>query len=226
MSATDCSFTVMPFCVRLCTTNPCCHELHTCAAKNKRPLNKAVANVSALPQRGTAVCCNALQHTTHCNTYEAPHKRHATHRYLIRHIWSALIDTAAHCNTLQHTATHYSTYKAPRWRRGERDTEKHCNTLQHTATHCNTYEAPHRRGGGRDWRLAFKPVTSPVLTPVPPRATDRCLRTSAKAPLLTHSQKSDVQPFSQVNSEASWLSRLWVCAHPLCSQILKSQLNS
>jgi len=29
------------------------------------------------------------------------------------------VDTATHCNTLQHTATH-------------------CNTLQHTATHCNT----------------------------------------------------------------------------------------
>jgi len=31
------------------------------------------------------------------------------------------VDTATHCNTLQHTATH-------------------CNTLQHTATHCNTLQ--------------------------------------------------------------------------------------
>jgi len=35
--------------------------------------------------------------------------------------------TATHCNTLQHTATHYSLTHAT-----------HCNTLQHTATHYNT----------------------------------------------------------------------------------------
>ena len=127
LSAIDCCFTVMPFCVRLCTTNPCCHELHTCAAKNKRPLNKAVANVSAVPQRGTAVCCNALQHTTHCNTYEAPHKRHATHK---------VPDTThmkrphRHGSTLQHTATHI-----------KRLVDAEANvTLQHTATHCNTLQ--------------------------------------------------------------------------------------
>ena len=59
--------------------------------------------------------------------------------------------TAAHCNTLQHTATHdtlsyihyddtatlqhtathYSTLQ---------HTATHCNTLQHTATHCNTLQ--------------------------------------------------------------------------------------
>ena len=33
----------------------------------------------------------------------------------------SLLDSATHCNTLQHTATH-------------------CNTLQHTATHCNTLQ--------------------------------------------------------------------------------------
>ena len=38
--------------------------------------------------------------------------------------------TAAHCNALQHTATHCNTQHAA----------THCNTLQHTATHCNTLQ--------------------------------------------------------------------------------------
>jgi len=36
----------------------------------------------------------------------------------------------AHCNTLQHTATHCRTLG--------QHTATHCNTLQHTATHCRT----------------------------------------------------------------------------------------
>jgi len=38
--------------------------------------------------------------------------------------------TATHCNTLQHTATHFILSL----------TATHCNTLQHTATHCNTLQ--------------------------------------------------------------------------------------
>ena len=38
---------------------------------------------------------------------------------------------AAHCNTLQHTATHCNTLQ---------HTATHCNTPQHTATHCNTLQ--------------------------------------------------------------------------------------
>jgi len=67
--------------------------------------------------------------------------------------------TATHCNTLQHTATHYAesytTYDADMthqlhetWRVNSKScytrTGTHCNTLQHTvqltATHCNTLQ--------------------------------------------------------------------------------------
>ena len=41
------------------------------------------------------------------------------------------VDSATHCNTLQHTAAHCSTLQ---------HTTTHCNTLQHTATHCNTLQ--------------------------------------------------------------------------------------
>jgi len=47
--------------------------------------------------------------------------------------------TATHCNTLQHTATHYraeSERKRPPTR--VQHTATHCNTLQHTATHYHT----------------------------------------------------------------------------------------
>jgi len=47
-------------------------------------------------------------------------------------LWDAgVVNTAAHCNQLQHAATHCNTLQ---------HTATHCNTLRHTATHCNTLQ--------------------------------------------------------------------------------------
>jgi len=80
----------------------------------------------------TATHCNRLQHTathatdcntTRCNTVQHSAKRCNTLQHAATHDVPASSERhylcAAHCDTLQHTATH-------------------CNTLQHTATHYNT----------------------------------------------------------------------------------------
>jgi len=67
-----------------------------------------------------------------------------------RHALVEQVDTATHCNTLQHTATHCNTpqhtathchtlqYEDERHGLVEqKDTATHCNTLQHAATHRN-----------------------------------------------------------------------------------------
>jgi len=53
------------------------------------------------------------------------------HTYLhCRYRWmTSGYAVAGACNTLQHTATHYTTLQ---------HTATHCNILQHTATYCNT----------------------------------------------------------------------------------------
>ena len=107
----------------------------------------------------TATHCNTLQHTaTHCNTLQHT----ATHlsRFIEFQLMLGYVDkkavadgwhdcntlwhsatycctlqhTNAHCNTLQHTATHMSLFLE------YQHTATHCNTLQHTATHCNTLQ--------------------------------------------------------------------------------------
>jgi len=51
--------------------------------------------------------------------------------------------TITHCNTLQHTATHFKIHSRVRHcpmavhYNTLQHTATHCNTLQHTATHCN-----------------------------------------------------------------------------------------
>jgi len=45
--------------------------------------------------------------------------------------WNTLQRTAIHCNALQYTATHCNTLQ---------HTAIHCNTLQYTATHCDTLQ--------------------------------------------------------------------------------------
>ena len=53
------------------------------------------------------------------------------------------MDTATHCNTLQHTATHCNTLQHTTTHCNTRQlTATHHNTLQHTATHCNTRHWP------------------------------------------------------------------------------------
>jgi len=70
------------------------------------------------PAQHTATQCSTLQHTAiHFSTLQ--------HTYLPESI------SAAHCNTLQHTAAHCSTLQ---------HTATHCNTLQRTAAHCNTLQ--------------------------------------------------------------------------------------
>jgi len=70
----------------------------------------------------------------------SPLKRHLTytcsdaHCNTLQHTathCSTLQRAVTHCNTLQHTATHCSTLQRA---------VTHCNTLQHTATHCNTLQ--------------------------------------------------------------------------------------
>ena len=51
----------------------------------------------------------------------------ATHFIALQHM-------ATHCNTLQHAATHLEVLMMIR------GTHNLCNTLQHTATHCNTLQ--------------------------------------------------------------------------------------
>jgi len=69
-------------------------------------------------------------------TYVYPNKRTANTK---RDVF-----LVAHCNTLQHTATHRRSYMPHILQH----TATQCNTLQHTATHCNTLQctATHRRG--------------------------------------------------------------------------------
>ena len=64
--------------------------------------------------------------------------------------------TIAHCNTLQHAATHYNTLQHTR--KGcahqlklRHHSASHCNTLQHTTTHCNTLEVDVRMKLNRNY---------------------------------------------------------------------------
>jgi len=92
----------------------------------------------------TATPCNTLQHTaTQCSVQQVQQQfcsdsgfcergplKGQTWRYL--RLLQHTLNTAKHCNTLQHTATH-------------------CKTLQHTATHCNSLQhtSTHRAQRGR-----------------------------------------------------------------------------
>ena len=51
--------------------------------------------------------------------------------YAYVHTFGYVLNTATHCNALQHTATHCNILQ---------HTATHCNTLQHTATYCNTLQ--------------------------------------------------------------------------------------
>ena len=93
-----------------------------------------------------AVCCSVLQWD----------ESGGRSNYDKNHYCVAASVTAAHCNTLQHTATHCKSCTVcvsffagsdPRRRRRVpthcstlQHTEAHCSTLQHTAAHCNTLQ--------------------------------------------------------------------------------------
>ena len=132
-----------------------------------------------------------LQHTaTHCNTPQTLSPtwlNHVTYcKWVMSHMWQEswgnrktenVNQTAAHCNTLQHTATCCNTHQIlpHMWMSHvihvtERSKPKnvsitlqhtatHCNTLQHTATPYNTLQHPDRH--------TYKKLSSkdPVLRP-------------------------------------------------------------
>jgi len=94
---------------------------------------------------------------TYCNTLqrELQHTRHladihlfrrgGAHKSLNQAILHMLMEFVRHCNTLQHTTTHYSTESPGRHpahingvRESLQHTTSHCNTPQHTATHYTT----------------------------------------------------------------------------------------
>jgi len=72
---------------------------------------------------GAATCCNALQRAATDHTMMGLDGC----LFVAAHC-STLQRTATHCSTLQHTAAHCSTLQ---------HTAAHCSSLQHTATRCN-----------------------------------------------------------------------------------------
>jgi len=110
--------------------------------------------------QNTATCCNTLQHAaTLCNTLQhyvtlCNALLHYTATYLTRVIGGVIIpwikrqQIATHGYTLQHTATHCSTWhqSISRWSiKPHINTYRHqkatrCNTLQQIAIQCNTLQ--------------------------------------------------------------------------------------
>jgi len=92
-----------------------------------------------------AVCCSVLQCVQ-------PYKHKYMYWFLFQRcggrrvqpvINLRFMNTATHCNTLQHTATHCNTLQrtaTPVINLRYMNTTTHCTTLQHTATHCNTLQ--------------------------------------------------------------------------------------
>jgi len=101
-----------------------------------------------------AVCCSVLQcvAVTEQQSRERFQRRVASHSHVTYvpctiSCGRRFIDTATHCNTLQHTATQCNTlqHTATDTLREMAKTYGNsstfdCNTLQHTATHCNTLQ--------------------------------------------------------------------------------------
>jgi len=88
------------------------------ANANRRypPVNVCVLQCGTVREtlQHTATLCNTLQRTS-----IEEDKRQIKKSPLPTSVYCSVLQSEAHCNTLQHTTTH-------------------CNTLQHTATHCNT----------------------------------------------------------------------------------------
>jgi len=120
--------------------------------------------------RYVAACCSVLQYITHSIKCATGYQRVVDIEYspdtdptrlVMRYPTGVSYNTATHCNTLQHTATHCKTrcnalqHTATHLTRTPhvsscatllvcfitlQHTAIHCNTLQHTATHCNTLQ--------------------------------------------------------------------------------------
>jgi len=87
-----------------------------------------------------AVCCSVLQYVAwFICMCDMSHFRVCIHVCVVRPTFQS-----AHCNTLQHTATHWNTHASLIYVWYDRHfklqhTAIHCDTLQHIATHCNTH---------------------------------------------------------------------------------------
>ena len=62
------------------------------------------------------------------------------HKHILICVGYIRTHTATHCNTLQHTATHYNRYTSTYLY----VLDAYAHTLQHTATHCNTLQQIHK----------------------------------------------------------------------------------
>jgi len=80
------------------------------------------------------------------------------------------VDTATHCNTLQHAATR-------------------CNTLQHTATHCNTGASVTARG--QVWKGILQHTTSRSATHCNATHYNSLQHTATYCNTLQHRRKYD-----------------------------------
>jgi len=108
---------------------------HTVLHCNALPLH-LVRDINLTLQRA-ATHCNTLRHTaTHCDTLRHTLQHTATYRNTLQQtatLCHRLQCCATHCDILQ---KHSSEPRAE----NQIDTATHCNTLQHIATYCNTLQ--------------------------------------------------------------------------------------
>jgi len=150
----------------------------------------------------TATQCNTLQHiATH---KDIPHG--GTRR--------------AHCNTLQHTATHCNTLQhTRRIARWDSDT-----LLQHTATHCQTQDVPHVG----TWRADCNTLqhTATHCNALQHTATHKTYRTLALGELSSNScSLSMSMNKSRHNMDQSRHTNAWVMAHMSHVQVWMSHVT-
>jgi len=112
-------------------------NVHTCMYVYDCNILQQYCKILQHPATDHHLCVILLQCASFCNTYSctllqptALHCNILQHRATDHHLGviECTLTIVAHCNTLQHTATHCNTLQ---------HTATHCNTLQHTATHCN-----------------------------------------------------------------------------------------
>jgi len=103
------------------------HDSFTCVAwlSNKSDLFIHVCDMTSL----ILLWDMTLQHDSFISVTGLVSGMKLTHCNTLQHTVTHYKDTATHCNSLQHTASYCNTLQY---------TATHCNTLQLTATHCNT----------------------------------------------------------------------------------------
>jgi len=128
-------------------TVTCCHRWTPATADSHAYDCNTLQHSATHSNRGTPVApdtathFNTLQHNaTHCSIFAAHCKRGAP-ATADSHVTdcSTRQYTAAHCNTMHHTATEVLLQQL----KAMNLTTTHCNTLQHTLSHCNTLQQSH-----------------------------------------------------------------------------------